>query len=95
MPKLAQVEIVCFYPYILVEPLQQEETKNEDGVYIPTSAESSVLEAKVVAIPDNDEQLELSIGDTVFLKKYSTLKIHATDYRFVNVDEDLLGKKNN
>ena len=86
---------------ILVEVITVEETK--DGVYIPNSYEDKPEVGTVIKVGegymlDNGTivPLKVSVGDTVYFNKYSSVKfrIDSKDYYTIREDDiDLYGKR--
>lgn len=68
---------------ILVQP-KEAEKKTASGIIIPDSAKEKpqIGVVALVGAPKKDEQMEVSVGDTVFYGKYSgtELNIDGTDY---------------
>lgn len=95
MSKSARLKISSFYPYILVRPLEKvEETLTSGGVYLPPQQTSKVIEAEVVEVPEQiTGEYEIEEKDVVYVKQFSSRPVGGTDLRFVNVEEDVFGKK--
>lgn len=68
------------------------EQKTATGIIIPDSAKEKPQYANVVAI-GNIENLEISVGDTVFYKKFSGTEFDFEDKKYLMVAyADLLAK---
>ena len=83
---------------VLVQPIEQEETK-KGGIIIPDTAKEKPQEGKVVALGtgkrDEDGKLipfEVKKGDRVLISKYggTEIKIDGKDYLIMRED-DILG----
>ena len=59
---------------VLLEIVEEKEQKTAAGIIIPDSAKEKPEYAKVIAI-GNIEDAGISIGDTVFYKKFSGTEI--------------------
>ena len=74
---------------VLVERVEQKNTTSS-GIIIPDSAKEKPLNATVVAVSKEVE--DIAVGDTVVFAKYSgsEITIDAKEYLVMNID-DLLG----
>ena len=71
---------------------EKGEQQTASGIIIPDSAKEKPQYAKVVAI-GNVENPEISVGDTVFYKKYSGTEFDFEDSKYLMVlYADLLAK---
>lgn len=74
---------------VLIERTQ-EENKTASGIIIPDNAKEKPLQAKVIAVGNEVE--EINVGDTVVFAKYSgtELALEGKEYLVLNSD-DILG----
>lgn len=71
---------------------ENKEQKTASGIIIPDSAKEKPSFAKVVAI-GNIENLEITVGDTVYYKKYSGTEVEFEDKKYLFIPyADLLAK---
>ena len=77
---------------VLLEIVEEKEQKTASGLIIPDSAQEKPEYAKVIAL-GNIENPEVSVGDTVFYKKFSGTEVNfeGKKYLFIPYD-DLLAK---
>jgi len=89
---MAKIRIKPLADRVLVEPMAAEE-KTASGIYIPDTAKEKPQRGKVVAVGPGtkDENMTVSIGDTVLYGKYSgtELKFDGTDYLMMR-ESDIL-----
>lgn len=77
---------------VLLEIVEEKEQKTAAGIIIPDSAKEKPEYAKVIAI-GNIEDAGISIGDTVFYKKFSGTEIDFENKKFLLIPyADLLAK---
>jgi chaperonin GroES len=74
----------------MVKPVEREQT-TESGIVIPDSAQEKPQNAEVVAVGTH-EDVKVSVGDVVVLRKYSgtEVKLDGEEHRIVDA-EDILG----
>lgn len=89
---MAKIKIKPLADRVLVEPMAAE-TKTASGIYIPDTAKEKPQRGKVVAVGPGtkDENMTVSVGDTVLYGKYSgtELKFDGTDYLMMR-ESDIL-----
>ena len=89
---MAKIRIKPLADRVLVEPMAAEE-KTASGIYIPDTAKEKPQRGKVVAVGPGtkDENMTVSIGDTVLYGKYSgtELKVDGT-YDLMMRESDIL-----
>ena len=89
---MAKLKIKPLADRVLVEPMAAE-TKTASGIIIPDTAKEKPQKGKVVAVGPGtkDEQMTVSIGDTVLYGKYSgtELKLEGNDYLMMR-ESDIL-----
>lgn len=89
---MAKIKIKPLADRVLVEPMAAEE-KTASGIYIPDTAKEKPQKGKVVAVGPGtkDEDMTVSVGDTVLYGKYSgtELKFNGTDYLMMR-ESDIL-----
>ena len=89
---MAKIKIKPLADRVLVEPMAAEE-KTASGIYIPDTAKEKPQRGKVVAVGPGtkDENMTVSIGDTVLYGKYSgtELKFDGADYLMMR-ESDIL-----
>lgn len=89
---MAKIKIKPLADRVLVEPMAAEE-KTASGIYIPDTAKEKPQRGKVVAVGPGtkDENMTVSVGDTVLYGKYSgtELKFDGTDYLMMR-ESDIL-----
>ena len=77
---------------VLLELTEEKEQKTASGIIIPDSAKEKPEYAKVVAIGNIDNP-GISVGDTVFYKKYSGTEIEFDGKNYLLIPyADLLAK---
>ena len=89
---MAKIKIKPLADRVLIEPMAAEE-KTASGIYIPDTAKEKPQRGKVVAVGPGtkDENMTVSVGDTVLYGKYSgtELKFNGTDYLMMR-ESDIL-----
>jgi len=89
---MAKIKIKPLADRVLVEPMAAEE-KTASGIYIPDTAKEKPQRGKVVAVGPGtkDENMTVSVGDTVLYGKYSgtELKFGGADYLMMR-ESDIL-----
>lgn len=89
---MAKIKIKPLADRVLVEPMAAEE-KTASGIYIPDTAKEKPQRGKVVAVGPGtkDENMTVSVGDTVLYGKYSgtELKFDGSDYLMMR-ESDIL-----
>ena len=89
---MAKIKIKPLADRVLVEPMAAEE-KTASGIYIPDTAKEKPQRGKVVAVGPGtkDENMTVSVGDTVLYGKYSgtELKFDGADYLMMR-ESDIL-----
>ncbi len=75
---------------VIVERLEKEEVK-EGGIIIPDTAKEKPLEGVVVAVDENEEDLQVKVGDKVLFAKYSgnEVEFEGKEYIVMNPDDIL------
>jgi len=68
---------------VLVEPIEVE-TKTASGIIIPDSAQEKPLQAKVLAIGSDVEQIK--IGDTVLYGKYTGTELNYENKNYLMLE---------
>lgn len=96
MIKPAQKDISVFFPYILVEPVEDQKEKTPiNGVYLPPE-EEKILRVRVVvsSISSNKSNIipPLRKGDIIYVKRFISYTIPGSKCRFVSED-DVMGKE--
>jgi len=77
---------------VLLELIEEKEQKTASGIIIPDSAQEKPEYAKVVAIGNIDNP-GISIGDTVFYKKFTGTEINFDNKNYLLIPyADLLAK---
>ncbi|NLK82091.1 MAG: co-chaperone GroES [Bacteroidales bacterium] len=78
---------------VLVKPIEAEQ-KTAGGIIIPDSAKEKPLQGKVIAIgkPKKDEEMEVSVGDSVLYGKYAgtEISIDGEDYLLLSQTDILI-----
>lgn len=77
---------------VLLQRLEAEETL-KGGIILPDSAKKKQEMAKVIAVgtPKKDEPIQVKVGDSVLIDKYSGQDITVDDEEFVVVKaEDII-----
>ena len=74
----------------LVKEVEREQT-TESGIVLPDTAKEKPQNAEVVAVGADDE-VKVSVGDVVVVRKYSgtDVKLNGEEHRIVDA-EDILG----
>ena len=89
---MAKIKIKPLADRVLIEPMAAEE-KTASGIYIPDTAKEKPQRGKVVAVGPGtkDENMTVSVGDTVLYGKYSgtELKFDGSDYLMMR-ESDIL-----
>lgn len=89
---MAKLKIKPLADRVLVEPMAAE-TKTASGIIIPDTAKEKPQKGKVVAVGPGtkDENMTVSVGDTVLYGKYSgtELKLEGNDYLMMR-ESDIL-----
>ena len=89
---MSEVKIKPLGTRVLVQA-EAAETKTASGIYIPDSAQEKPQRGKVVAVGKGtkDEEMELSVGDTVLYGKYAGTEINhdGTDYLIMSQSDIL------
>ena len=89
---MAKIKIKPLADRVLIEPMAAEE-KTASGIYIPDTAKEKPQRGKVVAVGPGtkDENMTVSVGDTVLYGKYSgtELKFEGADYLMMR-ESDIL-----
>ncbi len=67
---------------VLLEMTEKKEQKTASGIIIPDSAKEKPMFAKVVAISKIDNP-EISVGDTVFYKKFAGTEVEFEGKKFM------------
>ena len=95
---MANVNVRPLGDRVLVQPLEEEETK-KGGIIIPDTAKEKPQEGKVVALgtgktDDNGKKVEFTVkkGDKVLISKYggTEIKVDGESYLIMRED-DILG----
>jgi chaperonin GroES len=75
---------------VTVKEVEREQT-TESGIVLPDTAKEKPQTAEVVAVGAH-EDVKVSVGDVVVVRKYSgtEVKLHGEEQRIVDV-EDILG----
>jgi chaperonin GroES len=75
---------------VVTKEVEGEET-TESGIVLPDTAREKPQTAEVVAVSDNDD-VKVSVGDVVVLRKYSgtEVELDGEEHRIVDA-EDILG----
>ncbi len=75
---------------VIVERVEKEEVK-EGGIIIPDTAKEKPLEGIVVAVDENEEDLQVKVGDKVLFAKYSgnEVEFEGKEYIVMNPDDIL------
>jgi chaperonin GroES len=77
---------------VLLELIIEKEQKTASGIIIPDSAQEKPEYAKVVAL-GNIEKPGITVGDTVFYKKYTGTEVDFEGKKYLFIPyEDLLAK---
>ncbi len=77
---------------VVIEPEEEKEIRTPSGLYIPDTAKEKKATGKVIAI-SNIENPEISVGDTVIYKQYSTTEVELDDKKYLIVQySDILAK---
>lgn len=89
---MAKIKIKPLADRVLIEPMAAEE-KTASGIYIPDTAKEKPQRGKVTAVGPGtkDENMTVSVGDTVLYGKYSgtELKFDGKDYLMMR-ESDIL-----
>ena len=95
---MASVNVKPLGDRVIVQPIEEQETKN-GGIIIPDTAKEKPQEGKVVAlgtgkIDDNGKKVEFTVkqGDKVLISKYggTEIKVDGESYLIMRED-DILG----
>jgi chaperonin GroES len=77
-------------PRVMVKEVEREQT-TESGIVLPDTAKEKPQTAEVVAVGEN-EDVKVSVGDVVVVRKYSgtEVELDGEEHRIVDA-EDILG----
>jgi chaperonin GroES len=77
-------------PRVMVKEVEREQT-TESGIVLPDTAKEKPQTAEVVAVGEN-EDVKVSVGDVVVVRKYSGTEVELDGEEHRKVDaEDILG----